>query len=233
MNKNINRQLIVEDLGQISYSEALEIQLTQFNKSIDIKLKNRKEETENPTRNFLFLCEHNHVYTLGKSGAEEHLLLNNSQLKDKNIEFHETNRGGDITYHGPGQLVVYPVIDLENYFTDIHKYMRFLEQAVIDTLSYYGLKGDRYGGFTGVWLYPKNRLPAKICAMGVKTSRWVAMHGLALNVNTDLIYFNNIIPCGINDKDVTSIQRELQTKVQMDDVKKVFVKQFKKIFEIE
>jgi lipoyl(octanoyl) transferase len=180
--------------------------------------------------NHLLFCEHPHVYTLGKSGKESHLLLNNEELKDKNAVFYKINRGGDITYHGPGQLVVYPILDLEHFFTDIHKYMRLLEEAVIHTIAAYGLKGDRIEGMTGVWLdvgTPKER---KICALGVKASRWVTMHGIGFNVNTDLDYFSNIVPCGIEDKAVTSMKKELGITVNMEDVKAILLQSLKESF---
>ena len=212
-------RVIVHDIGVIDYQEAWDFQEELFKASVDLKISNRKGTTQQKTLNHLLFCEHPHVYTLGKSGKESHLLLNNEELKDKNAVFYKINRGGDITYHGPGQLVVYPILDLEHFFTDIHKYMRLLEEAVIHTIAAYGLKGDRIDGMTGVWLdvgTPKER---KICALGVKASRWVTMHGIGFNVNTDLDYFNYIVPCGIEDKQVTSVSKELKTKVDFQEIK--------------
>ena len=204
------KKVLFEDLGIIDYKKAWDYQEELHKKVVDIKLKNRELSPENqiPTPNYLLYCEHPHVYTLGKSGSEENLLLNKSQLAANNATFYKINRGGDITYHGPGQLVVYPIFDLENFFTDIHKYLRFLEEAVILTLQEYGLNAGRVQGLTGVWIEGENPLKArKICAMGVKCSRWITMHGIGFNINAELDYFKNIIPCGINDKAVTSWKR--------------------------
>jgi len=214
-------------LGLKDYQEAWDYQEDLFKSVVDLKLANRDlppaEQHETPNR--LLFVEHPHVYTLGKSGSEANLLLNDNELKEKEATYYKINRGGDITYHGPGQLVCYPIIDLDNFFTDIHKYLRLLEEAVILTLAEYGIKGGRVEKFTGVWIeFDKGNHkgmgwnPRKICAIGVKTSRWVTMHGLALNVNTDLSYFDNIIPCGIDDKAVTSIAHELGKKVDMQGV---------------
>jgi len=182
------------------------------------KREDRGEATE-PTPNYLLFCQHPHVYTLGKSGAAQNLLLNSEGLQEKGIEFFHINRGGDITYHGPGQLVGYPIFDLENFFTDIHRYMRTIEEAVIRTLADYGLKAGRMKGLTGVWLdHEGGPKPRKICAIGVKMSRWVSMHGFALNVNTDLAYFSYIVPCGITDKAVTSLAAELGQQIPMQQV---------------
>lgn len=186
------------------------------------------------TKNHLLFCEHPHVYTLGKSGFMENLLLSDSRLKELNVSFYKTNRGGDITYHGPGQIVGYPILDLELFFTDLGKYMRSLEEVIIRTLSFYGIKGDRLPGSTGVWLDPD--LPSKerkICAMGVRCSRWVTMHGFAFNINTDLRYFDYIIPCGITDKSVTSLQKELGEKVDEQEVKEILIKEFANVFNAE
>ena len=185
------------------------------------------------TPNNLIFCEHPHVYTLGKSGKPGHLLLNESGLKEKKAAFYFINRGGDITYHGPGQLVCYPILDLDNFFTDIHLYLRTLEEAVILTLADYGLNAGRYPGYTGVWFDADNEKARKICALGVRCSRWVTMHGLALNVNTDLEYFKNIVPCGINDKDVTSMQRELGELVDMNEVRKILRHHISVLFDME
>ena len=210
------------DIGLKPYQETLEIQERLFKKIIDSKIANRKrkESDKKPTSNYLLFCEHPHVYTLGKSGQARNLLLRQEELAQQRIEYYPTGRGGDITYHGPGQLVVYPILDLENFFTDIHKYLRLLEEAVILTLTELGIESRRIDKLTGVWIdHIAQPPPQKICALGVRTSRWVSMHGLALNVNTDLDYFKNIIPCGITDKGVTSVQRELAKKVDMRLVK--------------
>lgn len=233
MNVKQNKKVFFRDLQNISYKAAWEEQEKYFNAIIAEKVKNRNlpeaEQTETP--NYLFFCEHPHVYTLGKSGSIDNLLLNESQLAEKEIEFHKTNRGGDITYHGPEQIVGYPVLDLDNFFTDIHLYMRNLEEVIIRTLSEYGIEAGRYPGYTGVWLDADDDTKArKICAMGVKCSRWVTMHGWAFNVNADLDYFNYIIPCGIKDKDVTSMQRELGRKVDTSEVKNKLLKHFADVF---
>ena len=209
----------VRDLGLIDYKEAWDFQESLLKKSVDIKILNRTNETQNVPENYLLFCEHPHVYTLGKSGKPEHLLLNEDQLEQASARYYKINRGGDITYHGPGQLVMYPIIDLEQFFTDIHKYMRFLEEAVILTLSDYGISAGRYDGLTGVWINPNQATARKICAMGVKCSRWITMHGIGFNVNSNLNYFSNIIPCGIDDKAVTSLEKELGRKVSMEEVK--------------
>ena len=206
------------DLGLIDYKEAWDFQEKLFRETVDLKISRRKGESDEPTKNYLIFCQHPHVYTLGKSGDRENLLLNEEELRSKDATFYEINRGGDITYHGPGQLVAYPIFDLDHFFTDIHKYMRYLEEAVITTIGEYGLKGDRLEGMTGVWLDPDMPNARKICAMGVKSSRWVTMHGIGFNVNSDLAYFNNIIPCGIQDKAVTSMEQELQRKLDIDEV---------------
>lgn len=235
MNEVINKKVFFENLGLISYKEAWDYQTKLFEEIIAVKLANRgvPVEAQTPTPNYLLFCQHPHVYTLGKSGDAGHLLLQEEQLKKKGIEFYHINRGGDITYHGPGQLVVYPVIDMENFFTDIHKYLRLLEEGVIQAIAEYGIAGGRIEGLTGVWINAdvpeKGR---KICAMGVKTSRWVAMHGLALNVNADLTYFNNIVPCGIPDKAVTSIEAETGKKVSMEEVEAILREKLAALFEM-
>ena len=208
----------VIDLGLIDYKEAWDFQENLFKKAIDLKISNRNGETNEIPENHLLFCEHPHVYTLGKSGKQENLLLNEIQLDEHDATFYKINRGGDITYHGPGQLVVYPIFDLEQFFTDIHKYMRFLEEAVILTLQDFGIESGRVEGLTGVWLGGDTENPRKICAMGVKSSRWVTMHGIGFNVNTDLNYFSHIIPCGIDDKAVTSMQRELGHPLNINEV---------------
>ena len=202
-------EVIFKDLGLIDYKEAWDYQEKLFAETIDQKIQIRNGNTELVTKNYLLFCEHPHVYTLGKSGSVDHLLLNEVQLEENNANFYKINRGGDITYHGPGQLVGYPIFDLDHFFSDIHKYLRFLEQAVIDTLAEYDVVGDRMDGLTGVWIDANTPKARKICAMGVKSSRWVTMHGIGFNINSDLSYFSNIIPCGIDDKAVTSLKQEL------------------------
>jgi lipoyl(octanoyl) transferase len=208
----------LQSLGLIDYKEAWDYQEQLFKGTIDEKIRIRNGEVDLKTKNYLLFCEHPHVYTLGKSGSEDNLLLSDQGLEEKEAQFYKINRGGDITYHGPGQLVAYPIFDLDQFFTDIHKYMRFLEEAVILTLATFGIKGGRVEGLTGVWIDFETNHPRKICAMGVKSSRWVTMHGIGFNVNSDLSYFSNIIPCGIDDKTVTSMQHELGQKVSMEDV---------------
>jgi lipoyl(octanoyl) transferase len=235
-----NKQVFVQDWGLIDYQQAWAKQEAIFADTIRIKtaIRNRQTvaagndsgEQESSTPNYLIFCEHPHVYTLGKSGKPEHLLLDAQGLKDKDAVYYPINRGGDITYHGPGQLVVYPILDLDNFFTDIHLYLRTLEEAVILTIQHFGLKGERYPGYTGVWLDADKSNARKICAMGVRCSRWVTMHGLALNVNTNLDYFKNMIPCGIDDKDVTSIERELGHKVDGEKVKKLLEQHIADLF---
>lgn len=211
--------VIFKDLGLIDYQEAWDYQEQLFKEAIDLKIAQRKEETTEATKNYLLFCEHPHVYTLGKSGSLDNLLLNENQLAEKNATFYKINRGGDITYHGPGQLVAYPIFDLDYFFTDIHKYMRFLEEAVILTLADYNIDAGRVDGLTGVWIAGDTAEARKICAMGVKSSRWVTMHGIGFNVNSDLDYFKNIVPCGIDDKAVTSMQKELGKPVDLQEVK--------------
>jgi lipoyl(octanoyl) transferase len=226
----MNKSIIVHDLGLMEYDKALDYQLNLFNEIIRSKLNNRRNNTNLVTNNHLVFVEHPHVYTLGKSGEMKNLLLNKKELQHKGIKFYNTNRGGDITCHGPGQIVCYPIIDLDNFFTDIHKYLRFLEEVVILTLSEFGIKGERSSDETGVWLDPNTFKARKICAMGVKASRWVTMHGLALNVNNDLSFFDNIIPCGILNKSVTSISNELKKEINLDLVKKKMINNFLIIF---
>lgn len=217
-----NKQVKFEDWGLLDYQKAWDKQEEVFANTIAIKTKNRNQpEEEKPTPNFLNFVEHPHVYTLGKSGKPENLLLDEEGLKEKEAVYYKINRGGDITYHGPGQIVGYPILDLDNFFTDIHLYLRTLEEAIILTLKDYGIEAGRYPGFTGVWIDADNQKARKICAMGVRCSRWVTMHGFAFNVNVDLDYFKNIVPCGIDDKDVTSMERELGRKVDMEEVKKI------------
>lgn len=215
----MNRTVHFQDLGLIDYQEAWDYQEKLFAKTIALKIERRNGTTEEETQHQLLFCEHPHVYTLGKSGSEDNLLLDENGLSEHDARFYKINRGGDITYHGPGQLVAYPIFDLDHFFTDIHKYMRFLEEAVIKTLAIYGIKGDRSQGFTGVWIDPDKPTARKICAMGVKSSRWVTMHGIGFNVNSNLSYFSHIVPCGIDDKAVTSMQQELGREVDMNEVK--------------
>lgn len=230
----MNKKIEVQNLGIKDYKETWDYQEELFKSTLDLKIKNRREELDIPTRNYLLLVEHPHVYTLGKSGDAENLLISEAQLKTKGATFYKINRGGDITYHGPGQLVGYPILDLDNFFTDIHKYLRFLEEAVILTLAEFGLKTERSPGETGVWLDVGTPFARKICAMGVRASRWVTMHGFALNVNADLGYFDNIIPCGIKGKAVTSLNVELgQKEVAMEVVQQKLLKHFAILFEAE
>lgn len=233
-NSMQNKKVKIIDLGLIDYQEAWDYQEKLFAETVAIKLENRNTDKENPTPNHLILCQHPHVYTLGKSGKEDHLLLDDEGLKAKEANFYRINRGGDITYHGPGQLVIYPILDLENFFTDIHKFLRYLEEAVIQTLLTFEIESGRVEGFTGVWLKEGNRFGArKICAMGVKASRWVTMHGLALNVNTDLSYFSNIVACGIQDKAVTSMQMELGKELNIEKVAAEMKVNLSSIFEMD
>ena len=228
----MNKQVIVKDLGNKDYKETWDYQESLFEKIVTQKTNNKANGTTLPTTNYFLFVEHPHVYTLGKSGHIENLLIDEEGLKNKGATFYKINRGGDITYHGPGQIVGYPILDLENFFTDIHKYLRSLEEVIIRTLSDYGLKGERSEGETGVWLDVGTPFARKICAMGVRCSRWVTMHGFALNVNTDLGYFDNIIPCGIRGKAVTSLNVELaKDKVDLQDVKQRILTHFKEIFE--
>lgn len=238
MNKVINKEIEVIDLGTVDYQEGWDFQEKLFQKIIAIKLENRdKPDSEQvPTPNYLIFCEHPHVYTLGKSGKKENLLLDDDGLKNKEATYYKINRGGDITYHGPGQLVCYPILDLDNFFEDIHKYLRLLEEAIIQTLSSYNISAGRIENLTGVWIDFENIAksnPRKICAMGVRSSRWVTMHGLALNVNTNLEYFGNIIPCGIDDKAVTSIEQELGQPQNMKEVQKILQENIARLFEME
>ena len=225
MNKNIQ----IHDLGLLGYNEAYKYQLNLFNKIIDIKISNRKNKVKKLTSNHLIFVEHLNVYTLGKSGKQSNLLISKDELKNKKIQFIKTNRGGDITFHGPGQIVCYPILDLDNFFTDLNKYLRSLEEVIIQTLKFYKIDGERSKNETGVWIKSK-KIEKKICALGVKASRWVTMHGLALNVNTDLSFFENIIPCGINNKSITSISNECGKKIKLDDVKGKIIENFLDVF---
>ncbi len=220
----------------MDYKACWDYQEKLFNETVNLKISNRDlpEEKQIPTKNHLLFVEHPHVYTLGKSGDEKNLLLNEKQLLDKHANYYKINRGGDITYHGPGQLVAYPILDLDNFFTDIHKYLRLLEETIILTLKEYGVESGRSKGETGVWLDAEDKFKArKICAMGVRCSRWVTMHGWGFNVNSDLNYFNNIIPCGINDKAVTSLNKEIGRDVDMAEIKEKLKKNFSELFEAE
>ncbi len=219
------------DLGLIDYKEAWDFQETLFKKIIDQKIARRTDDSVSDPLNYLLVCEHPHVYTLGKSGKEDHLLLNESELGLHEASYYKINRGGDITYHGPGQLVVYPIFDLDQFFTDIHKYMRYLEEAVIQTLSEFGIHAGRVEGLTGVWLDCEKPSARKICALGVKSSRWVTMHGIGFNVNTNLNYFSHIVPCGIDDKAVTSMQKELGSQVDFQKVSRILKQKLSALFQ--
>lgn len=230
----MNKKIQLQDLGHTDYKDAWDYQETLFKEIVDAKIKNRREETNIETQNHFLFVTHPHVYTLGKSGDVSNLLLSEKQLSDKAAAFYKINRGGDITYHGPGQIVGYPILDLENFFTDIHKYLRFLEEAIILTLQEYGVSSSRSVGETGVWLGIGTPFARKICALGVRASRWVTMHGFALNVNADLGYFDHIIPCGIKGKAVTSLQVELGvSQVDEEEVKLKIIKHFSLLFEAE
>jgi lipoyl(octanoyl) transferase len=230
----INKKIKIQDLGKKDYKETWDYQEDLFKGIVDIKIQNRKENTLVQTPNYFLFVEHPHVYTLGKSGDISNLLLSEKQLQDKEATFYKINRGGDITYHGPGQIVGYPILDLENFFTDIHKYLRFLEEVIILTLAEYNITATRSTGETGVWLDVGTPFARKICAMGVRASRWVTMHGFALNVNANLGYFDNIIPCGIKGKAVTSLQVELGLEnVNEQEVKEKILKHFSILFEAQ
>ncbi|MER3373953.1 MAG: lipoyl(octanoyl) transferase LipB [Allomuricauda sp.] len=230
----MNKKVGLQDLGFKDYKETWDYQEQLFQNIVEAKIKNRREGTDLETPNHFLFVEHPHVYTLGKSGDITNLLVDEKALEEKGASFYKINRGGDITYHGPGQVVGYPILDLDNFFTDIHKYLRFLEEMVIRTLAEYGLKAERSEGETGVWLDVGTPFARKICAMGVRASRWVTMHGFALNVNTDLGYFDLMIPCGIKDKAVTSLNVELgQREVSMEEVKVKLLRHFQELFEAE
>jgi lipoyl(octanoyl) transferase len=232
---NQNKEVQFVDLKLIEYKEAWDLQETLLNRISTVKLANRglSEEEKESTENFLLFCQHPHVYTLGKSGDESHLLLQESFLSTINATYFKTNRGGDITYHGPGQLVGYPILDLENFYTDIHLYLRMLEEAIIKTCEGYGLVAGRIDGLTGVWINPTQEGARKICAMGVKASRWISMHGFALNVNTDLSYFSHIVPCGIATRGVTSLQQELGQEMDLQIVSDVVKGQLVDLFKMK
>ena len=228
-----NKKVKFHDWGLLDYQQAWERQEQVFANTVQVKTQNRNNNTVFEVNNYLIFVEHPHVYTLGKSGKPENLLLDKTGLADKKATYYKINRGGDITYHGPGQIVAYPILDLDNFFTDIHLYLRTLEEAVILTLADYGIKSGRYEGYTGVWLDADNERARKICALGVRCSRWVTMHGLAFNVNTDLSYFKNIVPCGIDDKDVTSMERELGLKSDIEEVKQILKRHIGELFGME
>jgi lipoyl(octanoyl) transferase len=232
----MNKQTQFTDLGLIDYQKAWDYQTDLFNRTISIKTENRNKPNDQQqlTPNYLLFCEHPHVFTLGKSGDEKNLLVDKTKLDTIGATYYHINRGGDITYHGPGQIVGYPILDLENFFTDIHKYMRLLEEAVIQTLFELGIKAGRISGLTGVWIDHEDQTSArKICALGVKSSRWVTMHGFAFNVNTDLRYFEYIVPCGIDDKAVTSLEKELGRKQDLNEVKQILKEKLGEQFGME
>jgi lipoyl(octanoyl) transferase len=230
----MNKTIELQDLGLKDYKQTWDYQETLFKSIVDTKIKNRREDAGLETKNYFLFVEHPHVYTLGKSGDMSNLLVDEAQLKAKNASFYKVNRGGDITYHGPGQIVGYPILDLDNFFTDIHKYLRFLEEMIILTLAEYGLKAERSPGETGVWLDVGTPFARKICAMGVRASRWVTMHGFALNVNANLGYFDLMIPCGIRGKAVSSLNVELGKKsIDEAEVKEKLLKHFAALFEAE
>jgi len=229
----MNKKVSFKDLGLIDYKKCWDFQEELFAEILAVKSSNRKENKTVSTKNHLIFCEHPHVYTLGKSGDKKNLLVNDDYLKSRGATFHKINRGGDITYHGPGQIIGYPILDLDNFFTDIHKYLRFLEEAVILTLKEYGLESERSPGETGVWFDVGTPKARKICALGVKSSRWVTMHGFAFNINSDLSYFGNIIPCGITDKTVTSLQKELGKEIKMNEVRNKLKAHLVELFEMK
>lgn len=236
MNANINKKTEFRNLGLIDYKEAWDYQTELFQQTLAVKSTNRDRSINEqlPTPNYLLFCEHPHVFTLGKSGDANNLLLQEGMLKSKGATYYHSNRGGDITYHGPGQLVGYPIIDLENFFTDIHQYMRLLEESIIATLNDFNVRAGRIEGLTGVWIDFENKIKArKICALGVKTGRWVTMHGFALNINTDLNYFDYIVPCGIKDKAVTSLAKELGEPQDFEKVSTILKEHIARLFEME
>ena len=231
----IMQTVVYRDLGLVDYKKAWDYQESLLNSIVADKMANRDldEALQHPPRHYLLFCEHPHVYTLGKSGKEDHLLLDEKQLSDHHAVFYKINRGGDITYHGPGQVVGYPILDLDHFFNDIHKYLRYLEEAIIRMLKEYGITASRIDKLTGVWIDADHPAKArKICAFGVRCSRWVTMHGFALNVNANLDYFNNIIPCGISDKAVTSMNKELGRDVDVEEVKQKLKYHLSDIFQM-
>ena len=228
-----NKKIILRDIGKSSFSDAWQYQEEIFKKTIDQKIENRSSKSKIETENFLIITEHNPVYTIGKSGDISNLLLNDDEMKTEGIEFYKINRGGDITYHGPGQIMGYPIIDLDNFFTDINLYLRKLEEVIINTLKSYDLKGFTIKGETGVWVKDNNGLSKKVCAFGIRASRWVTMHGFSFNVNPELNYFKNIIPCGIKDKGVTSVSELKNSNIEMNQIKKILYKNFAESFSAE
>lgn len=235
MYKQQHKHTHFRHLGRIAYADALAYQSRLFESVVARKVANRAlpPEAQEPTENYLLFCEHPHVYTLGKSGDIKNILIDKHTRQEKGISFFHTNRGGDITYHGPGQIVGYPILDLDNFFTDIYRYLRLLEEAVIRTLAEYGIRAGRIEKLTGVWITEKNQIPRKICALGVKAGRWVSMHGFALNVNTDLSFFEHIIPCGISDKQVTSMQKELGLPQAIEQVEQKLLKHLAQLFDMQ
>ena len=228
-----NNRIVVKDLGVLSYEDSWEHQKTIFDNIISQKIKNRTLKKKNKTDNYLLIVEHKPIFTIGKSGDTSNLLLDTEQLKSKNIQFKKINRGGDITFHGSGQVVGYPILDLDNFFTDIGQYLRTLEEVIISSIGFFGLKGYRINGETGVWVKDKLNSDKKICAFGIKASRWVTMHGFALNVNTDLKYFDYIVPCGISDKGVTSLEETLNKTITTRMVKQKIYENFARLFNAE
>ena len=228
-----NKKIILRDIGKSSFSDAWQYQEEIFKKTIDQKIENRSSESKIETDNFLIITEHNPVYTIGKSGDISNLLLNDNEMKTEGIEFYKINRGRDITYHGPGQIMGYPIIDLDNFFTDINLYLRKLEEVIINTLKSYDLKGFTIKGETGVWVKDNNGLSKKVCAFGIRASRWVTMHGFSFNINPELNYFKNIIPCGIKDKGVTSVSELKNSNIEMNQIKKILYKNFAESFSAE
>ena len=228
-----NKKIQVRDIGKLSFSDAWQYQEKIFKKIIDQKVQNRKLNEKIPTKNFLILTEHNHVYTIGKSGQISNLLIDKDELIKREIEFFKINRGGDITYHGPGQIMGYPIFDLDNFFTDINLYLRKLESVIINTLETYNLTGFTIKGETGVWVKDKDGLSKKICAFGIRASRWVTMHGLCLNVDPDLSFFDHIIPCGIKNKGITSLKQLKKGDIDINEVKSRLVENFKLVFNAE
>ena len=229
----MNKTILLKDLQIKDYKETWKYQTSLLQEIVAVKIDNRRNDGDKKTDNHFLFVEHPHVYTLGKSGDFSNLLLNEKQLEEKEATFYKINRGGDITYHGPGQIVGYPILDLENFFTDIHKYLRLLEESIILTIAEYGLKGERSAGETGVWLDVGTPFARKICALGIRSSHWVTMHGFALNVNTNLGYFDHIIPCGIRGKAVASMEAELERTVDVEEVKAKILVHFKTLFEID
>ena len=228
-----NKKILVRDIGKLSFSDAWQYQEKIFKKIIDQKVQNRSLNEKIETKNILILTEHNHVYTIGKSGDISNLLIDKKELIKREIDFFKINRGGDITYHGPGQIMGYPIFDLDNFFTDINLYLRKLEEVIINTLKSYSLKGFTIKGETGVWVEDEDGLSKKICAFGIRASRWVTMHGLCLNVDPDLSFFDHIIPCGIQNKGITSLKQLKKGDIDINEVKSRLVENFKLVFNAE